>query len=106
MFSGITPFFLSTFKSLAIINGKFLVSNVDSSKIAILLQINTITGTDVLGSEVTTLLNENKDSGIYEAEFYTEGLPSGIYFYRVVTGNTSTGQGDFFAETKKMILLR
>ena len=106
MFSGITPFFLSTFKSLAIINGKFLVTNVDGSKLAFFLQINTNTGTDVLGSEVTTLLNENKDSGIYEIEFNAEGLPSGIYFYRVVTGNTSTGQGDFFVETKKMILLR
>ena len=51
LFSGITPFFLSTFKSLAIINGKFLVTNVDGSKLAFFLQINTNTGTDVLGSE-------------------------------------------------------
>jgi hypothetical protein len=53
---------------------------------------------DVLGSEVATLVSEEKPSGIYEVEFDGTGLPSGIYFYRLRTGN--------FTQTKKMILLK
>ncbi len=53
---------------------------------------------DVLGSEVTTLVNEEKPIGNYEIEFNTKGLPSGIYFYRLQAGD--------FIQTKKMVLLR
>jgi hypothetical protein len=71
---------------------------------------------NVLGSEVTTLLDDNKEPGIYEVEFSakvgsasdgnTYILPSGIYIYRVVTGNSSTGSGNRSAETKKMVLMK
>jgi len=53
---------------------------------------------DVLGNEITTLVNEKKPAGTYEVEFDATGLPSGIYFYRLQAGN--------FIETKKMVLLR
>ena len=57
---------------------------------------------DVLGSEVVTLVNEEKPIGSYEVEFSATGgataLPSGIYFYRLQAGE--------FLETKKMILLK
>jgi hypothetical protein len=53
---------------------------------------------DVLGNEVTTLVNEQKSSGEYEVEFDGSNLSSGIYFYRLKSGS--------FIETKKMILLR
>lgn len=53
---------------------------------------------DILGAEVTTLLKENKEKGIFETEFNAAGLPSGIYFYRLQTGP--------FVDTKKMILLK
>ncbi len=53
---------------------------------------------DVLGSEVTNLINENKEAGSYEVEFEAGKLQSGIYFYRLDTGN--------FIETKKMILIK
>ncbi|MDQ3022668.1 MAG: T9SS type A sorting domain-containing protein [Bacteroidota bacterium] len=53
---------------------------------------------DILGNEVTTLVNENKPAGNYSVEFNGEGLPSGIYFYKLETEN--------FSETKRMILLK
>ncbi|MBK7105997.1 MAG: T9SS type A sorting domain-containing protein [Ignavibacteriae bacterium] len=53
---------------------------------------------DILGREVSTLVNESKHAGNYEIEFDASHLASGIYFYRL--------QADPFIETKKMILLR
>jgi hypothetical protein len=57
---------------------------------------------DVLGNEIATLVNEEKQPGIYEVEFNTSSIKhipsSGIYFYYLKAGN--------FAETKKMILLK
>jgi len=53
---------------------------------------------DVLGNEITTLVNEEKSVGSYEAEFDGSNLSSGIYFYSLSSGN--------FFSTKKMILLR
>ncbi|RKY93585.1 MAG: hypothetical protein DRQ01_04420, partial [Ignavibacteriae bacterium] len=53
---------------------------------------------DVLGSEITTLVSEEKTMGRYEVEFNAITLPSGIYFYRLQAGD--------FVETKKMMLLK
>jgi hypothetical protein len=53
---------------------------------------------NILGSEVMELLNEKKDSGIYEVEFNAENLSSGTYIYRIVADN--------FVQTRKMILLK
>ena len=53
---------------------------------------------DVLGNEISTLVNEEKSAGIYEVNFNGEGLSSGMYFYTLKAGN--------YSETKKMILLR
>jgi len=61
---------------------------------------------DTLGNEVATLVNEQKSSGEYQMEFSAIELPSGIYFYRLNTSNPSTGLGQVFSETKKMVLLR
>jgi hypothetical protein len=58
---------------------------------------------DVLGNEIATLVNEEKQAGNYEVEFNSHSgtvrnLPSGIYFYTLTSGT--------FTQTKKMILLR
>ena len=53
---------------------------------------------DVLGNEISTLVNEEKPAGKYEADFIGNTLTSGIYFYQLKTGN--------FIEMKKMILLK
>jgi hypothetical protein len=53
---------------------------------------------DVLGKEVATLVNKKLSAGEYEVKFDGNGLPSGVYYYRLQAGN--------FAETKKMIILK
>jgi hypothetical protein len=54
---------------------------------------------DVLGKEVATLVNEEKTAGSYQVQFSAkDGLPSGIYFYRIQAGK--------YIETKKMVLLK
>ena len=53
---------------------------------------------DILGREVVTLVNEKKSPGYYSVVFNTQNLPSGIYFYRLQTGE--------FTQTRKMILLK
>lgn len=53
---------------------------------------------DVLGNEVATLVNEEKPAGYYEVEFNASSFASGVYIYRLTSGQ--------FVSTKKMILLR
>jgi hypothetical protein len=53
---------------------------------------------DVLGNEVTTLIETEKRAGSYEIEFDATGLTSGIYFYRL--------KAEQYFEIKKMVLLK
>jgi len=53
---------------------------------------------DLLGNEITTLINEEKPAGTYEVEFNANHLSAGVYYYTIVT--------DGFVQTKKMILLK
>ncbi len=53
---------------------------------------------DVLGREVTTLVNEMKEAGDYATTWNASAAPSGVYFYRLNAGT--------FTETKKLLLLR
>ncbi len=53
---------------------------------------------DVLGREITTLVNEKQSPGNYSVKFDASNLPSGIYFYTLRAGN--------FVATKKMILMK
>ena len=53
---------------------------------------------DVLGSEVTTLVSEEKLVGSYVVDFDARELSSGIYFYQLNARN--------FVENKKMLLIK
>jgi len=53
---------------------------------------------DILGREVVSLINEEKDAGYYENNFNASKLSSGVYFYQLKAGT--------FVETKKMLLLK
>ena len=53
---------------------------------------------DILGSEVATLVNEEKAAGRYEVNFNASSLASGVYIYKIQAGG--------FINSKKMILLK
>ena len=53
---------------------------------------------DILGKEISVLINEQLSSGTYEVTFDGSNLPSGIYFYRFTAGD--------YYESRKMILIK
>ena len=53
---------------------------------------------DLLGREVATLVNKEQTKGNYKINFNASNLTSGIYFYKLQSGD--------FSEMKKLILLR
>jgi hypothetical protein len=53
---------------------------------------------DVLGREVTTLVNQNQNSGSYNITFNASNLSTGVYFYKLDAGD--------FLSIKKMLLVK
>lgn len=53
---------------------------------------------DVLGKQVSTLVNEYKNAGRYDIRFEANRLSSGMYFYKISAGN--------FNQIKKFILMK
>lgn len=53
---------------------------------------------DILGKEITTLINEELNAGSHTKIWDAKNLSSGVYFYKLQAGK--------FSETKKMILVR
>ena len=73
---------------------EYSVPNVETSKdLSVQLKVF-----NVLGQEVATLINGIKLPGQHNVKFDSSNLSSGIYFYRLTSGN--------FSATKKMIYLR
>lgn len=53
---------------------------------------------NIIGEEVTTLVNEKLNIGSYEVIFNGSNLPSGVYFYRLTSGD--------FTQERKMVLVK
>jgi len=53
---------------------------------------------DILGSEVTTLVNEEQEAGYKEVQFNGNGIASGMYVYRLQAGE--------YVSIKKMMFLK
>jgi len=53
---------------------------------------------DMLGREVTTLVNDVKEAGTHVVKFAGKDLPSGMYLYTISAGN--------YTATKKMMLVK
>lgn len=53
---------------------------------------------DVLGKEVTILVNEVQTPGLYEVTFDAHGLAGGVYFYKLVAGSN--------VDVKKLLLIK
>ncbi len=53
---------------------------------------------DILGNKISSLVDEVKGVGTFTQEWNAAGVPSGLYFYRLTSGN--------LVSTKKMLLLK
>jgi hypothetical protein len=53
---------------------------------------------DILGREVSVLVNERRDAGVHEVKFDGSGLSSGVYFDRIQVGE--------YVQTCKLLLIR
>ncbi|GBD86433.1 hypothetical protein BMS3Abin03_00353 [bacterium BMS3Abin03] len=53
---------------------------------------------DILGREVTTLVNEEKTKGRYEVYFNATNFASGVYLYRIKVND--------YVAVKKMLMLK
>ena len=53
---------------------------------------------DILGKEVSILVNEQLQAGTYEVDFDASNYPSGVYYYKLITTD--------YSETKRMVFLK
>jgi hypothetical protein len=53
---------------------------------------------DILGNDIATLVNEEKQPGVYEVGFDASSIASGMYLYKLQAGS--------FSSIKKMVLLK
>ena len=68
---------------------KFDIAQVTNAKLIVY---------DVLGREITRIFDGNLKAGSYSLDFDASNLPSGVYFYRLITNS--------FTDTKKMLLIK
>jgi hypothetical protein len=62
------------------------------------LSFTTLKVYDVLGSEIKTLVSEEKPAGTHSTEWNAKNYSSGIYLYCLTAGD--------IIETKKMMLMK
>ncbi|MEO8514660.1 MAG: T9SS type A sorting domain-containing protein, partial [Ignavibacteria bacterium] len=53
---------------------------------------------DILGKEISVLVNEEMNPGTFEVNWDASNFPSGVYFYKIVTDN--------YSESRKMVLIK
>jgi len=58
---------------------------------------------NLLGKEISTLVNRKQQAGFYDFTFNAGSFPSGIYFYKLVAVNSI---GKELVQTKKMTLIK
>jgi hypothetical protein len=58
---------------------------------------------DILGNEISILVNEEKSAGEHEVEFYGSNLSSGVYYYTLTATDL---RGNKQAQTKQMVLIK
>ncbi len=55
---------------------------------------------NLLGQEVSSLVNEQKDAGVHSVRFDASQLPSGVYFYKLVA------EEGLFVNVKRMVIMK
>jgi hypothetical protein len=78
-------------------NLKFEIGKANANAFANLGNVKIVVY-DAMGREVQTLVNEKLQPGTYEVSFDGSLLNSGVYFYKITSGD--------FSETKKMLMIK
>ena len=63
-----------------------------------------ITVFDLLGREVTNLINQQLQPGSYTVDWDASNYPSGVYFYKIIVGDNTNNE--VYIESKKMVLVK
>lgn len=66
----------------------------------------TLSVLDVLGREVSVLVDVRESAGVHEVKFDGGALSGGVYFYRLSTADPSVRSGRRFTQTKRLVLLK
>lgn len=60
---------------------------------------------DILGRQVSQLVNDRLQAGYYQFTWNAPGYASGVYFYRIVAQSLVDEKKDF-VEVKKLMLVK
>jgi len=62
---------------------------------------------NILGQKLCTLVSEKQKAGRYQVEWDASDLASGVYLYQLtIDKSPSTGSGQVFTQTRKLVLLK
>jgi hypothetical protein len=75
----------------------FNPSTVISYQLSVISNVKLIVY-DILGKEIAVLVDSKQIAGTHHTQWNAEGLPSGVYYYRLQAGSLT--------ETKKLVLLK
>jgi hypothetical protein len=73
--------------------GKTIIRYSVPYKTKVIIMIN-----DVQGQVIQKIVSQNQEAGTYEIEFYADGLPTGNYFYHIIT--------DEFFKSREMEIIK
>jgi len=73
--------------------GKTSIKYSVPHKTKVIIMIN-----DVQGQVIHKIVSQNQEAGTYEIEFYADGLPTGNYYYHIIT--------DDFFKSREMELIK
>ncbi len=70
------------------------------------LRVTTLQIYDINGRLIETLIDSQIEAGFHTVEWDASGLPSGVYFIKMMSGDHSINSGQGFIQTQKVILMK
>ena len=61
---------------------------------------------DLLGKEISTIINEKQTPGVYSVEWNAANIANGVYFYRLTVVTDESKNDKIFNKTKKLIIIK
>jgi hypothetical protein len=61
---------------------------------------------NVMGQEISTMVNEEQQPGFYSVTWDASAYPSGVYYYRLTARQQDGGQAGEYSATRKLVLMK